>query len=203
MSLLQTTGIKTATLPEFIEAIKKVEPGAVFHHTHQSYLKNALIVPEYPNDFAVWVAQSLEERALAEKLASLDFFAMGSVTAIRTAIIRILEDYLQNFPKPRPSRKGDEFFFNDSTTLVIPAGFTAHRLDDFFESLQQVGHSSLYYHFFEARVRLGGPSDDFSFWLEYSLGLKDLSYSIRQLDPYLYSLESLREELLRLVREAL
>lgn len=199
MSLSQTTGVKTATLSELIQAVKVVAPGAVFHHTHQSYLKGTLVAPEYPNDLAVWVAQSLEERALAEKLASLDFCAMKSVEEIRRAIVNILEDYKEHFPTPRPARPSDEFFFNDAITLVIPTGFRARDLTEFRMALRQVGPSSIYYHFFEARIRLESPSDDFSFWVEQSLDRKNLCYQIRQLDPYLYSLEGLRRKLIELV----
>jgi hypothetical protein len=199
MSLSQTTGVKTATLSELIQAVEIVAPGAVFHHTHQFYLKGTLVAPEYPNDFAVWVAENLEERALAEKLACLDFYSMKSVEEIRRAIVRILEDYRDHFPAPRPARPGDEFFFNDSITLVIPTGFRARDITEFRMALRQVGPSSIYYHFFEARIRMESPSDDFSFWVEQSLGRRNLCHQIRQLDPYLYSLEGLRRKLIELV----
>ncbi len=203
MSLLQTTGLKTATLSELIHAVRVVAPQAVFHHTHQSYLKGTQVAPEYTNDFAVWVAQSLEERALAEKLASMDFYSMRSAEEIRTSLINILEDYQKNFPTPRSARKGEEFFFNSSVTLVIPTGLSVFNLNEFKSSLQKVGPSSIYYHFFEAHVRLESPSDDFSFWIEQSLGRKDLCNRIRQVDPYLYSLEGLREKLLELTEAEL
>ena len=199
MSLLQTTGLKTATLQEFIDALRVVSPGAVFHHTHQSYLKDALLVPEYTNDFSIWVANYLEERALAEKLAGIDFYSIVSIEEIRKVIIQILEDYKENFPPPRPARPSDQFFFNDAITLVIPTGLIARDLDDLKTAIRQVGPSSIYYHFFEARIRVKGPSDDFSFWAEQSLGLSNLGQNIRQLDPYLYSLEGLREKLIETI----
>ena len=199
MSLLQTTGLKTATLPEFIGAIRVVSPGAIFHHTHRSYLKGVQHVPEYTNDFSLWVANYLEERALAEKLASIDFYSMGSIEDIRKAIIDILEDYEENFPPPRPARPSDQFFFNEAITLVIPTELIARDLDDLKTAIRQVGASSIYYHFFEARIRVRGPSDDFSFWAEQSLGLKNLCQNIRQLDPYLYSLEGLRGKLIEII----
>jgi len=199
MSLLQTTGLKTASLTEFTGAMRVVSPGAIFHHTHRSYLKGVQHVPEYTNDFSLWVANYLEERALAEKLASIDFYSMPSIEDIRKAIIYILEDYEENFPPPRPARPSDQFFFNDAITLVTPTGLSAGNLNELRVIIQEVGPSSLYYHFFEARIRVRGPSDDFSFWVEQSLGLRNLAQKIRKLDPYLYSLEGLREKLIEII----
>ncbi|HEY4484919.1 MAG TPA: DUF5752 family protein, partial [Nitrospiria bacterium] len=161
--------------------------------------KAAVEAPEYSNDFAVWAAQSLEERALAEKLAGLDLYAHADIEEVRRALIGIIESYLRDNPAPRPARDGDAFFFNDSVTIVAEAGPAASSLPDFIEALRAVGASSIYFHFFEARMRLRRPADDFSVWLERSLGREDLAREVRRLDPYRYSLEGLRGEIVSLI----
>ena len=196
MNLLQPTGRQAQDLPQLLSLIGEVEPGVIFHHTHQYYLKAAIEIPEYTNDFAVWAAESLEERALAEKLASLDLYGCEDVEEVRNALIRIIKTYLRENPAPRAARNGDAFFFNDAVTIIMEAGPMAGNLPEFIEALRTVGASSIYFHFFEARMRLHGPADDFSVWLDQSLGREDLAQRIQRLDPYHYSLEGLRQQIL-------
>ena len=56
----------------------------------------------------------------------------------------------------------------------------------------------MYYHFFEARWRLGRPIDDFSYWIETNFGLPKLVVDIRDIDLYFYNLREFRNTLLGL-----
>ncbi len=198
--LIQPTGRKARDLTELLSCIEIVAPGVIYHHTHEYYLKASIQAPEYPNDFAVWAAQDLEERALAEKLACLDLYAYRDIESVRQVLSKIIKSYLVENPQPRPVRNGEEFFFNDAVTIVMESGPEAKTLPSFIEALRTVGTSSIYFHFFEARMRLQRPSDDFSIWLEQDLDRPDLAQKIRKLDPYLYSLEGLRKEILSILQ---
>ena len=195
-NLIQPTGKRAENARQLLSLIGKVEPGVIYHHTHQFFLKASVEVPEYPNDFAVWAADVLEERALAEKFASLDLYAFTNVEEIRKGLVSTLKTYLAENPEPRAARPGDEFFFNDTVTLVLPVDPPVKTIGEFIRTLQFVGTSSIYFHFFESRMRMERPTDDFSGWIEGSLGLKKLAQRIRALDPYHYSLEGLRQEIL-------
>jgi len=116
--LLQPTGERARDLSELLSLIRTVEPGVIYHHTHQYYLKAAVEVPEYPNDFAVWAAEYLEERALAEKLAGLDLYAYRDVEEVRRALIGIIEGYLRENPMPRPVRIGTRSTIQSSGELI-------------------------------------------------------------------------------------
>ena len=199
-NLIQPTGFRAQNARELLSLIRKVEPGVIYHHTHQFYLKAAVDIPEYSNDFAVWASDALEERALAEKLACLDMFTFSNIEEIRKALIAILKSYLSENLTPRPARTGDAFFFNDTITLILPVGLLAKSIPDFIKVLHQVGTSSIYFHFFEAKMRMGRLTDDFSAWLETSMGDTELAARIRRLDPYHYSLEGLRQEMLFIVQ---
>jgi hypothetical protein len=196
MTLIQPTGKQALDANQLLKLITEVEPGVIYHHIHENYLNAPIEVPEYPNDFAVWAAEALEDRALAEKLASLDVHSYNAIEKVRKALIEILKSYLDQNPGHRPTRREDAFFFNDAITIVIPTDDTAKRLKDFINALSTVATSSIYFHIFEARMRLRRPSDDFSIWLEKSLKRPDLAHKIRRLDPYHYSVEELRQQLL-------
>ncbi|HTN43800.1 MAG TPA: DUF5752 family protein [Nitrospiria bacterium] len=199
-SLIQPTGRQAQDLSDLLSLIRIVDPGVIYHHTHQYFLKAAVETPEYPNDFAVWAARSLEESALAEKLANLDLYAFSEIEQVRAALIEIIESYLGENPAPRPARDGDAFFFNDAVTIIAETGFEAETLPAFLEALDRVGTSSIYFHFFEARFRLRRPADDFSVWIGSELNRPDLAQAIRGLDPYQLSLEGLRHRILTLLR---
>jgi hypothetical protein len=58
--------------------------------------------------------------------------------------------------------------------------------------------ASLYYHVFDAHLRLENGENDFSRWFR-SLTLEGLADEVSRLDPYAYTLEGLRKRLLVLV----
>ena len=57
---------------------------------------------------------------------------------------------------------------------------------------------SLYFHVFEAKIYHAKGSNDFSIWLEQSLGETQLAKQIARLDPYTYTLEGLRAKIIAL-----
>lgn len=199
-SLIQPTLKRAQDIKGLIALVSEVEPSVIYHHTHQYYIKAMTEVPEYSNDFAVWAAESLEERALAEKLANLDFYDCSTLEEVREAIIYILTSYMDGNPAPRAARKEDGFYFNDSISIIMPVDIIVETFQDFIRALHMVGSSSIYFHFFEARMRLGRATDDFSHWLDQALGHRELAEEIRRLDPYHYSLEGLRQQILYLLR---
>jgi hypothetical protein len=99
--------------------------------------------------------------------------------------------------------EGEEFFFLKSVHVVMPTRYTASTLLEFAQALECVSVHSLYFHIFDARLRLGRPTNDFAIWLAEQLGLRELASSVSQLDPYAHTLDALRSLLLSLVRREL
>ena len=64
-----------------------------------------------------------------------------------------------------------------------------------------MGNRSQYFHIFEARLRLGKGTNDFSNWIESSIGDKELATDISKLDPYTQTLEALRKNLVKLIEK--
>jgi len=181
---------------EFLEILKQVSKASIFHHMHQYFLKPHVRPPEYSNDFAVWVAEAVEDKVLAELLANLNPFEFSKIDDIRQEMVRIITDYLKERPVPRPVMDGKEFFFNESRMLVIPTGFEASSVEEFIEALRQVDNSSIYFHFYEARLRLGQEQDDFSRFFRDCLAgeCPGLADELRSLDPYMYTTDVLRSK---------
>jgi hypothetical protein len=62
---------------------------------------------------------------------------------------------------------------------------------------------SIYFHIFEARLRLEKEVNDFSNWIEHSLGNQKLALKIARLDPYTCTMEDLRKTLTALLEKNL
>jgi dCMP deaminase len=69
-------------------------------------------------------------------------------------------------------------------------------LEEFVAELKKVTVDSIYYHMFEAKLRLEKGENDFSLWLDTAVGEKELARKISRLDPYTYTMESLREKII-------
>jgi len=74
-------------------------------------------------------------------------------------------------------------------------------LRDFAEILKKISIDSIYFHVFEARLRLERGTNDFSLWIESSLGEEALAGEIARLDPYTRTLDNLRRTLIHLIEE--
>lgn len=201
IAILKTTGEKAATIKELRDGISEVSDESIFHHVYQYFLKGHIM--EYTNDFAQWIAHFLEERALAEQLSNMDPYMFKSISDVRKELLRIIDTFLKSFPEPRPVLPGNEFYFSEALTIVFPCGVKAKNLAEFFVAIKNVDAESIYYHFYEARMRLGGGVDDFSRWIEESLGRKSLAERIRNIDPFMHNLEGIREQIAEFVYEDL
>lgn len=199
LSILKSTGEKAGNLQELKDVIAVISDECIFHHTYQYFIKGHIL--EYTNDFAQWAGESLEERALSEYLSNIDPYDFTSVTDLRNELMKVIDDHLALFPSPREAMPGDEFFFNETVTLIFPVGLRATNLAEFMTAMKFVDSVSIYYHFYEARIRLGRGIDDFSMWIEDSLGKKELAGKIRSIDPFMHTIEEIRGHIVDAVEE--
>jgi hypothetical protein len=72
----------------------------------------------------------------------------------------------------------------------------AHDLGEFLEILRNVTIDSIYFHIYEARMRLQKGTNDFSIWIADTLGEKELANKISAIDPYVYTLGNLRNRII-------
>lgn len=199
ISILKSTGRKAKNLRTLRDEIAMVSDECIFHHTYQYFLKGHIL--EYTNDFAQWVGESLEERALAEYLSNMDPYDFKDIRDLRDKLSNVIDDYLKTFPEPREAIPGDEFYFNETVTLIFPMGIRAKNLAEFLTAIKYIDAGSIYYHFFEARIRLGGGIDDFSRWIEDAFEKRELAEKIRAIDPFMHDLEGIRGHIATAVEE--
>jgi hypothetical protein len=196
--LVMLTGKKARNLAELLEHLRQVSGSSIFFHTHHQYLSHHFEKPVFHSDFAIWVSIALLEEPLSEKLTAIDLLAFSSLLQLRETIIKTVEAYLDEIGgRVRNCLPGDEFHFCESKSFIMPSGIVAYDVPDFFAKLPHVANPSIYFHFFEARLRLERPTNDFSSWLSYR-GEEKLAQAIDKLNPYLMTMEELREEIIKL-----
>lgn len=201
LHLSELTGLRATTLGQLLALIEEVPGSCIYHHTHRFLQQHQYLSPEPPNDFAYWVTEILGEDELGEKLASIDTIQYPTIRSLRDKIAQTIEEYLNDSPfaKLKFARSQEEFHFIKSVSFVLPTNYIAYDLKEFTQVLKKITIDSVYFHVFEARLRLEKPTNDFSLWIENSLGDKELGQAISGLDPYTRTLEDLRKTIIRII----
>lgn len=203
LHLTELTGLKARNLREMLETLREVPGSCIYHHTHRYLQQHQFLSPEPPNDFAYWVTEILGESALGEKLASVDTVRHPTIRSLREKIVGTIEEHLAAEPsaKRRFAHPGEEFHFVKSVSFILPTPYEAYDLRELHDILGKITIDSIYFHMFEARLRLERGANDFSFWIETSLGDRKLAAEISRLDPYTRTLDNLRKTIMRLIEQ--
>ena len=199
------TGFKASNVGELLELIQKVPGSSIYYHTHHFLQQHQHLSPEPPNDFAHWITNALNEEILGEKLSSIDTIQYPTIRSLRNEIAKTIEDYIKENPKAklRFASPSKVFHFIKSASFILPTPYVAIDLKDFVEILKKLTLDSVYFHMFEARLRLDKETNDFSYWLETSLLEEEVALKIKSLDPYTYTMEDLRKKIIKIVEDRL
>jgi hypothetical protein len=193
-------GVRANTVAQLLAGVKSTPDSSIYFHTHRFLNQHQYLSPEPPNDFAYWVSNILGDDVLGERLWSVDIVRFNSIHELRQTLVTILESYLASAPRKIECQEGEEFHFMASRTFVLPTRYSARDLKEFAEVLGKVSIQSIYFHVFDAKLRLKRDENDFSRWFR-SLGKNELADASRRLDPYSHTLDGLRQELITLVKK--
>ncbi len=188
---------------QLLEAIEEIPPDSLSYHTHSFFLRHKYIAGPYPNDFATWAAIQVRDRVLGEKLGILDPYDFEDLEDLRTEIVNVIDEHLSQLQIIPRVIYGEPFHFMQSRIIEVPTGLEARTLAEFREILAAVDASVVYYHNFEAILRLGRRKGDFALWFEEQLDLPETAEKISRIDFYLTSLESIRHRIIKVCDEVL
>jgi len=195
--LKELTAIKAKNLRELVDILRNAPDSIVHYHTHHFLEEHHYLTPEPANDFAVWATDVLGDEILGEKLASIDILEFPAMSRLRDEIVNLIEQHISSGQELRKAPEGKEFYFIKWTSIVLPTSRVARDLGEFCEALGTLSLGSLYFHIIESRLRTGEMSNDFSVWLD-NLGEQELAEAAARLDPYTYTLEGVRSQLIKL-----
>jgi Family of unknown function (DUF5752) len=193
-------GKKAVNIAELQEGVSVVPVSSIYFHTHRFLHQHHYLSPEPPNDFAYWVTEVLNDAALGEKLSSVDIVQFHRIEDLRKRLIQIIQTHREKNTKSWDCHEGHEFHFMACRTFAFPTPYTALSLKEFREILEHVSINSLYYHIFDAKLRLENNENDFSSWFR-GMGKSALADEVIHLDPYTYTLEGLRKRLIVMIKK--
>ena len=138
-------------------------------------------------------------------MATIDIMQFSKIHDLRVEIIATIENYLKenHAAQLKFAREGEEFYFLKSVSFILPTNYVANDLADFIEIMKKITIDSIYFHIFEARLRLEKKTNDFSNWIESSIGDKELADTLSALDPYTRTLEDLRNAIIEIIEKRL
>ncbi len=199
LNLVKLLGIKAQDQLELLEGLKKVPLSSIYYHTHRFIQQHNYLSPEPPNDFAYWLTNILMLKDLGESFASIDTIGYGDLEDLRNQFIRILNESISKEKRVVKCPEGEEFHFMSCVTFIMPTNHVANNPKEFIDILDKISVDALYFHIFEARMRLCRGENDFCAWFR-SIGNEKLAKEIAKLDPYTITLEGLRKKIIKLVQ---
>lgn len=208
LHLQELTGHNARDLKGLLKGIRELSGSVIYHHTHRFLQQHQFLSPEPPNDFAYWVTEVLGEHKLGEELASIDTIQFPSIRTLREKLAQTIEDHIRYMQKTgqgqfRVSSIEEQFHFVKTISFVFPTPYAAHNLPEFAEIFKKVTINSIYFHVFEAKLRLEKGVNDFSYWIDTSCAEPELSKELARLDPYTHTLEGLRTKIIDLIEARL
>ena len=190
------TGKRAQNLRELREHLRDIDPNSIYYHFWGGLLRPRFDNPEYHNDFAIWAANSLHNKILAERLAVIDPVTFQTLDDLREELIDVIEEYLNETEFPIWSKRDDQFEFIRFQLVIFNTKIIVEDPKDMARIFPNMSLGSVFFHFIDGRRRNAGSLDDFQNWLaNYAEKFNGLRKGIQKIDPYFSSLSQLRREL--------
>jgi len=193
--LIRVCRERAHTLGEMARCLRTVPDGSIFYHTFQSLESHHYT--SFSSDFAQWTMAACNEQALAERLAAVDLRDVVSLGALREALANQVEEHLRQNPQSADRPAFEPFHFCEAAEVTMPLDAQAYTLTELAAGIRQLSLQTLHHHLINAGLRLGLRTNDFSNWIERSLGLPELAARLNRIDFYSNSLEGVRKQVLR------
>lgn len=198
LTVVEATRLRASSPAQLLTGVTLAPEQSLYHHLHRQYLIDPDILPEYPNDFARWVADELGLGPLVERLANLNLFRAESLASVRQELAVILAEHLSREDSTAAVSAARPFIFCLPRLVILPCGREAATPEAFVDVLRTIDGDSIAYHLFAPKARRAGGRTDFAVWFQ-SLGYRELAHQLDAFDPYLNSLEDTRAFLIETI----
>ena len=199
--IAMATGKRAQNLRELREYLRTISTNSIYYHFWGGLLRPRFDDPEYHNDFAIWSAHSIYNKPLAERLAVVDPVAFSSMEALRTEILGLIEESLDETEYPVWAKRDDQFEFIQHQIVVFDTGRWVDRPEQLTEILPELSRGSIFFHFIDARRRNENGLDDFQNWLgQFGPPFQGMCQAISSIDPYFSNLHKIRDALITAVQ---
>lgn len=197
------TGRRAQSLREFRDALLQVPQECIYFHFWGRLLRPRFDDTEFHNDFAAWARHALGDEPLAERLAVIDPADFADLEALRTEVVEVVEERLDE-SDGLFTRRDRQFHFRRCQTVVFDTTQRIAGPRQLAEAVPSMSLGSIYYHVIDARRREPVRMDDFRTWLrQWGREHDALCERLAAVDPYFSSLADLRGEVAAVMAAAL
>lgn len=194
---------RAASLLQLRDDLERCSEDSIFYHTFQSLGRHHFLTEGFSNDFAQWALAACNRAELAERLASIDIRDYVSLVDLRRDLCQCVGAYCESHSFEAKQAAFEPFYFCETVEEEALVGPECWTLEEFCRDLEQAGHASLQFHFLTSRLRLHLRTNDFSEWFVQELGLQSLARMTERIDIYTNTLDSAREQILKLAMREL
>lgn len=187
------------TLRELARGVETCSDESIYHHTIVAMRNQLALTDNVTNDYARWAHTSLRQEELAAHLAMTDIRDCQTIGDLRRTLSEILRAFMEARPEEVDRPADNPFYFCEGMEVAVPLTASARTLEEFRECVKEMSGESFYLHFVAPRTRHEARTNDFSVWLDKSLGLRDLAKKINEIDVMENTLDGAREKILELV----
>ncbi|MGH9704954.1 MAG: DUF5752 family protein [Candidatus Acidiferrales bacterium] len=195
--LIRISANRANTLGELAQNLHSCSDASIFYHTFQSLERQHYTV--FSNDFAQWTQVSCNEAPLAERLASIDIRDFTYIGELRDSLVVAVDEYVRVNPSATVRPSFEPFYFCEAFDFAVPEDRKATNLVELEEGIRNISLQTLHHQFINSRLRLHLRTNDFSHWIENSLGLPELAAQINRIDIYVNTLEDIRNEIVQTI----
>lgn len=190
------TGKKAQNLRELRDNLADINAGCIYYHFWGGLLRPRFDDPQFNNDFAIWSHYALHDDTLAERLAVIDPTDYPDLEHLRTELIEIIEQRLEEIEWPTWVRTDRQFQFIRSQIVVFDTGVKVEVPEQLVEIVPKMSVGSIFYHFIDARRRSAKGLDDFRLWIQgFDEPHRELCDQLAAVDPYFVTLKELRNNI--------
>jgi hypothetical protein len=190
------TGEGAQDLRELRDRLQTIHPGCIYYHFWGGMLRVRFEDPEYPNDFAAWVRYEIHDKTLSERLAVIDPSEYEDLENLRRELVEVIEERLEESELTSRLIAEQKLYFVRSQIIVFDTGIRLHNPEELRKTIPCLTSGSIFYHFIDARRRIGQRNNDFSEWLKHFGDTYVLvAQKIALIDPYFTTLTALRAEI--------
>lgn len=203
LELRELLGRKAGDVQQLMAIIEEAPLDSIYYHTHSYFLRHEHAPTLFSNDFATWVAVSVRDRVLGERLGLLDPFAFRDLESLQAEIVSIIDDHLTSLWNVPRVIHGEPFEFMRSRIIEVDLELAAGSLKEFRDLLASVDRGALFNHICEAKIRKGRRTGDFVAWIQSENGLElpALAERVAAIQPLGLTLEGIRARTLAILDE--
>jgi Family of unknown function (DUF5752) len=191
-------GQAAATLRELADGLETCSDESIYNHTIVAMRSYLVLSEEVTNDYARWAQTSLRREDLAAHLAMADMKDCQTRRSAGRSVEHCSRVYRGAAGIGGPEG-GESVLFLRGNGGCGALGSDGAPLEEFRQCVREMRGESFYLHFVAPRTRHENRSNDFSEWLEKSLGMHGLAAKINEIDVMDTTLEGAREKILELL----